>query len=86
MKNAEIRKITLKCDHCDWKKEITSINEVTVGDKCPKCNNIVVTQQDIDAMAGFMGLMDAVNELEIDNSSNLRVEGTFGTREGFKIN
>lgn len=68
MKNIDIKKITLKCDNCDWSKEVSDIATLNVGDRCPKCSSIIITQDDLDAMSGFILLTDTVNKLELNTT------------------
>ena len=83
MKNAAIEKMSIKCDHCDWSKEIASLTQINIGAKCPKCNEVVFTQQDFDMATSFMGLMAAANTIELESSeTDPRIEGSFNTRTG----
>ncbi len=66
MENLEIGGLQIKCDtlNCEYMRKIdeTKVKEF-IGLKCPKCDAVLITQAEVDALNGFSEFVTAVNDI-----------------------
>jgi len=75
MKNIEYSQASgLMCDYCDFVDETLEVSQESVGMKCPKCGENLLTQEDFDMNEAFIKQINFVNSLskeEIEEFSKL---------------
>jgi hypothetical protein len=85
----ELRIHGIKCDVCDYREERNG-DKLTLEDckqylnkPCPKCGANLLTREDYDSIAAFMGGMNALNKIlpPVDDNmqrevSNVEMNGT----------
>ena len=64
----------LQCDNpnCDYQESVKEISKKYIGKKCPKCNEVLLTEQDHE---DFLMLRDSIKILEDMTESELKELG-----------
>ena len=84
MKNIEWSlQIGLQCDYCDFKDDTLDVSQESVGMKCPKCGENLLTQEDFDMGEKFRKSLDIVNSMSEEDIINLTKSLGISFDEGF---
>lgn len=84
MKNIEwIQESGLQCDYCDFKDDTLDVSQDSVGMKCPKCGENLLTQEDFDMEEKFIRSLDIVNSMSEEDIINLTKSLGISFDEGF---
>lgn len=73
MKAAEIQNPTVKCDSCDWRQEVASVDAIRDwhNKNCPECGEgPIVNDDELAVLNSTVGLIDLVNTLIGDVSED----------------
>lgn len=80
---------SIHCDACDYKEAVedaTTIDESSIGTKCPQCGAVIITAEDVTAHKEMLEMVASMSALlpPVDDDATMKVEVSIDTNGKIK--